>query len=318
MHSNLVRGLLWMTFRQGGSMGVWEGWGAHRGTQRTTEVTAGRHYRGTWSAVVQVQADPLSSLSQICWMKGCWGGVNPKVACCLSAWPNYIPHCIIIDYSPSYAFVLREPNGRQMLQVKSAKTAHRFVFMSHPPTSVASLNPTFWKQLWSFQNDKLVTCCWFTQKHQERISAVLHCAAALPLLDYSPLRRKHQRHTPVGCAAAHACWWDPHSSCSSQNKGLHCALGDMTLLDFIAASACVHSSELHNMDGEEAPSGEDINHYCTTEGESLAARVKVKPECHWNTITPECAEVISRVRFRNTMHSLQRNDADLVILKAKA
>lgn len=26
-------------------------------------------------------------------------------------------------------------------------------------TSVASLNPTFWKQLWSFQNDKLVTCC---------------------------------------------------------------------------------------------------------------------------------------------------------------
>lgn len=62
------------------------------------------------------------------------------------------------------------------------------------------------------------------------------------------LRRKDthlsgvQQHTRV-----------PYSSLSSKNMGLHCASGDMTLLEFIATSACVHFSKFHSMDEDEAP-----------------------------------------------------------------
>lgn len=150
------------------------------------------------------------------------------------------------------------------------------------------------------------------QKHQERISVVLCRVTTLPLLDYTSVEEKTPKtHTCWVCSSTHTCWWDPYSSCSSsKNKGLHCALGDMTLLEFIATSACVHSSKLHNMDGDEMR--HRVNHDCSTGGGgggSLAAQVKVKLESHWNTITPECAEVIAKVHLKNTRHSLQGNYA---------
>lgn len=112
-----------------------------------------------------------------------------------------------------------------------------------------------WTQLWLLQNDKLVKCCCFMQKHHERISVVLSCVAALHLLDYTSVEKKTprthlldvQQHTRVG--KIHT------AAAGAGTRGLHCAFGTWLYLRLLPPVLVFTNFTLHNMNGNEAPHG---------------------------------------------------------------
>lgn len=125
------------------------------------------------------------------------------------------------------------------------------LLVSHPLTSVAPLRTT----------SEAITVVSKRQVsegliHAKTPRAVLICVTELPLLDYTSAEGKHQRHTPVVCAAAAA----THTrvgrilaaAAAATRTRASTVLRDMTLLEFITTSVCVHFSELHNVDGDEA------------------------------------------------------------------
>lgn len=153
---------------------------------------------------------------------------------------NNIKYFVILDCSLFQAFVLWNLTGR------CCQTQHRqnssLLLLPHWSS------PPFGINYGLFQSDKLVKWCWFMQKHQERISVVLCLySTSSPGLHVC---WGEKTHTCQVCSSTHVL---VYSSLSSKNMGLHCASGDMTLLEFIATSALVHSSKFHNIDEDEAP-----------------------------------------------------------------